>query len=101
MQFARKVSVTYRDADDKSSRYGLHLYPPETPADKAGAGSVSGEEASGGSGLSAQLSDFQPKAVITVRNSQMTSHVMFHPFKDIIAISDGLGVDMWYEIKSN
>ncbi len=88
--------MTYRDADDKSSRHGLHLYP-ETPPDKSGP-SGGADEAPGGSSLPSSLSDFQPKAIITVKNSQMTSHVMFHPFKDIIAISDGLGVDMWYEI---
>ena len=97
MLLARRVSLKYRDADEKADhRGGMTML---------GGGSVDrreklpsgdgGKDKDLGSAIPTQLANFQAKAIITSKNTQMTSHVLFHAFKDIIAVSDGIGVDIW------
>lgn len=38
---------------------------------------------------------FEQKAILHTENSEMTSLVMFHAYQDVLAISDGTGVDIW------
>ena len=84
---AKKVSNKYRIVDTSTGRYsfGRHTEDPE---------SSSGKESKANS-LPNSLANFQPKAVITVKNSDMTTHVMFHGFKDVLAVCDGLKVGLW------
>ena len=45
--------------------------------------------------LPASVTKFEQKGVINIETSEMTSLVMFHPFHDILAVSDGKGVGIW------
>ena len=45
--------------------------------------------------LPASVTKFEQKAVINIDNADMTSLVVFHPFHDILAVSDGPGVGIW------
>ena len=38
---------------------------------------------------------FEQKAILNTENSEMTSMVLFHAYQDVLAISDGTGVDIW------
>lgn len=90
MRLAHRVSTKYKSADDNSnSRYKNEVYSTRTEE-----GSTPTSD-NGSPSLPQSLCNFQPKAVITVKNSEMTSHVLFHGFKDILAICDGESVGVW------
>lgn len=38
---------------------------------------------------------FEQKAILNTENTEMTSMVLFHAYQDVLAISDGTGVDIW------
>ena len=38
---------------------------------------------------------FEQRTIINIENADMTNHVMFHPFLDVLAVSDGKDVGVW------
>ncbi len=95
MLLARRVSLKYRDADEKADRNGISMLGGGSVDRREKTPSGDGKDKDLGSAIPTQLSNFQAKAIISSKNTQMTSHVLFHAFKDIIAVSDGIGVDIW------
>lgn len=82
LQLARKVSGKYRLEEKK----------PQSQSERS---TTESNDAVTASVLPSNLSNFQPKANIIVKNSDMTTHVMFHGYKDVLAVCDGLKVGLW------
>lgn len=45
--------------------------------------------------LPSSITKFEQKAVLNIETAEVTSLVMFHPFHDILAVSDGYEVGIW------
>lgn len=88
MDLAKIISNKYRAINVRSERYSFERSTETSEVAAAGGASSSTQ-------LPASLSNFQPKAVITAQNSEMATHVMFHGYKDVLAICDGLKVGLW------
>lgn len=88
LKIAKKISLKYRSADSKSN---MDSY--DRPAMNTDLRNNVAE--SPNSALPSTLSNFQPKAIFIAKNSEMTTHVMFHGLKNVLAICDGVKVGIW------
>ncbi len=47
------------------------------------------------SNMPQSLTKFEQKYIINIENAKLTSLVMFHPFQDMLATSDGQSIRLW------
>ena len=46
-------------------------------------------------GVALKNTKFEQRAILNIENAEITSHVLFHAFLDILAVSDGKDVGIW------
>jgi regulator-associated protein of mTOR len=77
---------------DDNSPYYTGASPSPSSPEFAGS---SGSKAAGGARPEAKSTKFEQRTILNIENAQMTNHVMFHTFLDILAVSDGEEVGVW------
>lgn len=75
-------------ADDPSPySKGGSMLSPSSPDTLPGAGSSAGP--------AIKNTRFEQRTILNIENADMTNHVMFHSFLDVLAVSDGKDVGVW------